>query len=151
MAESSRLCSFLLIALAAGMAITAVYLKDTDKYKGVDNRIKVIHLIENVLFYTSGAWYGTDRFNRFFWDIAQIKVGPGSGGILGADGITSVDLDLPSVWKQDNSSVRVPIRLYYPEYLTSAGTEEKKRLPVLLYFHGGGFVFISNDDLFYDM
>lgn len=83
----------------------------------------------------------------FYWDITQPKIGSGSGGILGADGIFSVDLAVPSVWKRDAPDYRVPIRVYYPERLQ----EKPEKLPVLLYLHGGGFVFISNRDLFYDI
>ena len=95
-----------------------------------------------------GAYHGTDRFNRFIWDVIQIKIGSGKGGILGDDGVTSVDFTIPSVWGNDESSgYEVPVRLYYPSDFKEGDTP----LPVIIYFHGGGFVLVSKDDLFYDM
>lgn len=79
------------------------------------------------------------------WEIVQIKIPSGSGGILSYLGnVTSVDLEIPSVWKRD-INYKVPVRMYYPTNMTKEET-----LPVLIYFHGGGFVFISNDDIFFD-
>lgn len=140
-------------AVVAGVVVcmvafaVVVLLAENPRYQGLDVKIRVMHYFACGIFRLTGAYHGSKGFNRWLWNLSQIQVTAGDSGILGSyRDIRSEDFDIPSVWKRDAivaPQYSVGIRFYRPKKAVGP-------LPVVVWFHGGGFVIGGRDDMFYD-
>ena len=102
-----------------------------------------------------GAYYGEGiKFNRQLWDFFQLRVPSGLHGFFEKDNVLSIDIEIPSIWKKDEGTgYKIPARLFFPENIHQHFNNDSfsEKYPVLVYYHGGGFVLLQNEDLFFDL
>ena len=96
----------------------------------IDYRVKILH-------YSMRAFHsGVTLLGKSPWPLLRALQPSLPAGDY--DGVHSEDLEIPpaleSVFPGLSPLVPVNVRLYQPQVL-----EEGKRLPILVYFHGGGF------------
>lgn len=115
----------------------------------IDWRLKIISPIIRATFYACGIGSKSGTFSRSCASITQIPVRTTDEHY---DGIRTRDLNIPNYflnsWKSHPNLI--PARVFEPsELLQSECTDSK--LPLMIFFHGGGYAICSSKNLVYDL
>ncbi|KAJ0087383.1 hypothetical protein Patl1_07314 [Pistacia atlantica] len=98
-----------------------------------------LHLLFSLdYFLTKACRRSNGTVNRRLHNLFDLKTSPSK---TPRKGVSTSDTII-------NSSTNLWFRLYTPH---STNNEEKRNLPIIIYFHGGGFAFFSASSIVYDI
>lgn len=131
-------CISILVVIVAVLA--ALILPDPH----VDYRIKLMEPFLKVMYWKCGLYGEGADFSRQCLDGLGMRVPP--TGKARVDGVSSRDIQFPfALSKQTGWDGKLRARLFEPSDALDNPACKEEKLPLILYFHGGGFVLGSVD------